>query len=198
MMGVLSFTNLFNQTPNSPAFIQGMDSVAAVFVRLCFPDEALAAACLSALLRTKLSIFFSSDGFTHGLRQFFDILLRLFAFHNPNLAVSLTDLNVPLVGLTTGWIYTLFAHAMPLDRVELMWDTLIVGPPSLSMFYYLAIFLQLDQQVNFEVSYLNSFCYNSSTGTLKIHGEHSMTMFTNVLRAKLVYSILLLIREFLV
>ncbi|TPP56416.1 TBC domain-containing protein kinase protein [Fasciola gigantica] len=136
--------------PGTLEYTQGMDSVAAVFVRLCFPDEALAAACLNALLRTKLSIFFSSDGFTHGLRQFFDVLLRLFAFHNPSLAVNLTDLNVPLVGLTTGWIYTLFAHAMPLDRVELMWDTLIVGPPSLSLFFYLAIFLQLDQQVNFE------------------------------------------------
>ncbi|VDP86773.1 unnamed protein product [Echinostoma caproni] len=144
--------------PGTLEYTQGMDSVAAVFVRLCFPDEALAAACLNALLRTKLSTFFSSDGFTHGLKQFFDVLLRLFAFHNPSLAVSLTDLNVPLVGLTTGWIYTLFAHAMPLDRVELMWDTLIVGPPSLSIFFYLAIFLQLDQQVNFEALGLEQIC----------------------------------------
>ncbi|KER18070.1 hypothetical protein T265_16314, partial [Opisthorchis viverrini] len=117
-----------------------MDSVAAVFVRLCHPDQALAAACLHALFHTKLSGFFSTGGFTTGLKAFFNVLFRLFAFHAPGLAVTLTNLNVPLVGLTTGWIYTMFAHAMPLDRTELLWDTLIVGPPSFLMFFYIAIF----------------------------------------------------------
>ncbi|GAA56933.1 TBC domain-containing protein kinase-like protein [Clonorchis sinensis] len=144
--------------PGSLEYTQGMDSVAAVFVRLFHPDQALAAACLHALFHTKLSGFFSTGGFTTGLKAFFNVLFRLFAFHAPGLAVSLTNLNVPLVGLTTGWIYTMFAHAMPLDRTELLWDTLIVGPLSFLMFFYIAIFLQLDQQVNLQSLGLEKLC----------------------------------------
>ncbi|OON17232.1 hypothetical protein X801_06934, partial [Opisthorchis viverrini] len=107
---------------------------------------------------TQLSGFFSTGGFTTGLKAFFNVLFRLFAFHAPGLAVTLTNLNVPLVGLTTGWIYTMFAHAMPLDRTELLWDTLIVGPPSFLMFFYIAIFLQLDQQVNLQSLGLEKLC----------------------------------------
>lgn len=128
-----------------------MDSVAAVFVRICYPDEALAAACLNAFLSTKLPGFFSSGGLTVGLKSYFNTLLRLLAFHVPRLAIRLVDINVPLIGLTTGWIYTLFAHAMPLDRIELLWDTIIPGPASLSMFFYIAFFIQLDRQINLEV-----------------------------------------------
>ncbi|CAH8493728.1 unnamed protein product [Dicrocoelium dendriticum] len=144
--------------PTTLEYTQGMDSVAAVFVRLCYPDDALAAACLQALFSTKLSHFFAVGQFTAGLKAFFNILLRLFAFHAPALAVCLTDLNVPLVGLTTGWVYTLFSHAMPLDRTEVIWDTLIAGPPSLPMFFYIAVFLQLDQQINFESIGLEKIC----------------------------------------
>ncbi|CAL8100326.1 unnamed protein product [Calicophoron daubneyi] len=144
--------------PGTFEYTQGMDSVAAVFVRLCYPDEALAAACLHSLLTTKLPSFFSTGGFTVGLKAFFNVLLRLFVFHMPHLAIAFVDLNVPLVGLTTGWIYTLFAHAMPLDRTEILWDTLIAGPPSLSMFVYIAIFLQLDQQINFESLDVEKIC----------------------------------------
>lgn len=144
--------------PNNLEYTQGMDSVAAVFVRLCYPDDALAAACLQALFSTKLSHFFAVGQFTSGLKAFFNVLLRLFAFHAPSLAVCLTELNVPLVGLTTGWIYTLFSHAMPLDRTEVIWDTLIAGPPSLPMFFYIAVFLQLDQQISLESIGLEKIC----------------------------------------
>ncbi|KAA3677512.1 TBC domain-containing protein kinase-like protein [Paragonimus westermani] len=144
--------------PGCLEYTQGMDSVAAVFLRLCYPDEALAAACLHSFFTTKLPSFFATAGFTVGLKTFFNVLLRLFAFHLPGLACYLTDINVPLVGLTTGWIYTMFAHAMPLDRTELVWDTLVVGPSALPMFFYLAVFLQLDQQVHFESVGLEKIC----------------------------------------
>ncbi|CAH8591740.1 unnamed protein product [Schistosoma turkestanicum] len=144
--------------PGALDYTQGMDSVAAVFVRICYPDEALAAACLDAFLSTKLPGFFSSGGLTVGLKSYFNTLLRLLAFHVPRLAVRLVDINVPLIGLTTGWIYTLFAHAMPLDRIELLWDTIIPGPASLSMFFYIAFFIQLDKQINFESLGLEKIC----------------------------------------
>ncbi|KAF7253047.1 hypothetical protein EG68_07740 [Paragonimus skrjabini miyazakii] len=120
--------------------------------------QALAAACLHSFFTTKLPSFFATAGFTVGLKTFFNVLLRLFAFHLPGLACYLTDINVPLVGLTTGWIYTMFAHAMPLDRTELLWDTLVAGPSALPMFFYLAVFLQLDQQVHFESVGLEKIC----------------------------------------
>ncbi|CAH8654780.1 unnamed protein product [Schistosoma rodhaini] len=144
--------------PGALDYTQGMDSVAAVFVRICYPDEALAAACLNAFLSTKLPGFFSSGGLTVGLKSYFNTLLRLLAFHVPRLAVRLVDINVPLIGLTTGWIYTLFAHAMPLDRIELLWDTIIPGPASLSMFFYIAFFIQLDRQINLELLGLEKIC----------------------------------------
>ncbi|KAH8863526.1 TBC domain-containing protein kinase-like protein [Schistosoma japonicum] len=144
--------------PGTLDYTQGMDSVAAVFVRICYPDEALAAACLSAFLSTKLPGFFSSGGLTVGLKSYFSTLIRLLAFHLPRLAVRLVEMNVPLIGLTTGWIYTLFAHTMPLDRIELLWDTIIPGPASLSMFFYIAFFIQLDKQVNFESLGLEKIC----------------------------------------
>ncbi|CAH8657172.1 unnamed protein product [Schistosoma haematobium] len=144
--------------PGALDYTQGMDSVAAVFVRICYPDEALAAACLNAFLSTKLPGFFSSGGLTVGLKSYFNTLLRLLAFHVPRLAIRLVDINVPLIGLTTGWIYTLFAHAMPLDRIELLWDTIIPGPASLSMFFYIAFFIQLDRQINLELLGLEKIC----------------------------------------
>ncbi|CAH8867961.1 unnamed protein product [Trichobilharzia szidati] len=144
--------------PGALDYTQGMDSVAAVFVRICYPDEALAAACLNAFLSTKLPGFFSSGGLTLGLKSYFNTLLRLLAFHLPRLAVHLVNINVPLIGLTTGWIYTLFAHAMPLDRVELLWDTIMPGPALLSMFFYIAFFVQLDRQINFESLGLEKIC----------------------------------------
>ncbi|KAK4475686.1 hypothetical protein MN116_000953 [Schistosoma mekongi] len=144
--------------PGALDYTQGMDSVAAVFVRICYPDEALASACLNAFLSRKLPGFFSSGGLTVGLKSYFNTLIRLLAFHLPRLAVRLVEMNVPLIGLTTGWIYTLFAHAMPLDRIELLWDTIIPGPASLSMFFYIAFFIQLDRQVNFESLGLEKIC----------------------------------------
>ncbi|VEL12722.1 unnamed protein product [Protopolystoma xenopodis] len=110
------------------------------------------------MLSARLPDFFSTGGFTRGLRAYFNKLRRLLAFHLPRLAVRLTKLNTPLTGLTTGWVYTLFAHAMPLDKTQRLWDSLLAGPVSFPMFFYLAIFYQLDQQVHFESLSLESIC----------------------------------------
>lgn len=131
-----------------------MDSLAAVFTRLFFGDDEMATACLTALLLSgRLEGFFSRQRFTVGLQTYFNMLLRLLVFHAPSVAFHFASLNVPLTGLTTGWIYTLFAHSMPLDRSELLWDLLLAGPAALLMFVYVAIFHQLNQQVRLQVNH---------------------------------------------
>nr|VZI29676.1 unnamed protein product [Spirometra erinaceieuropaei] len=128
-------------------YTQGMDSLAAVFTRLIFHNPQEATACLTSILSLRLPTFFSTRRFAVGLKSYFNLLLPLLAFHLPSLAAHFARLNVPLTGLTTGWIYTLFSHSMPLDRTEILWDSIIAGPVSFPMFVYVAIFYQLDQQI---------------------------------------------------
>ncbi|KAL5106163.1 TBC domain-containing protein kinase-like protein [Taenia crassiceps] len=128
-------------------YTQGMDSLAAVFTRLFFPAPEVATHCLSNLLTSpRLVGFFSRRRFTTGLQAYFVLLLRLLAFHVPAVAAHFARLGVPLTGLTAGWIYTLFAHSMPLDRVEILWDSLLAASPSLPMLVYVSIFHQVNQQ----------------------------------------------------
>lgn len=128
-------------------YTQGMDSLAAVFTRLFFPAPEVATHCLSNLLTSpRLVGFFSRRRFTAGLQAYFVLLLRLLAFHVPAVAAHFARLGVPLTGLTAGWIYTLFAHSMPLDRVEILWDSLLAASPSLPMLVYVSIFHQVNQQ----------------------------------------------------
>ncbi|VDK36029.1 unnamed protein product [Taenia asiatica] len=128
-------------------YTQGMDSLAAVFTRLFFPAPELATHCLSNLLTSpRLVGFFSRRRFTAGLQAYFVLLLRLLAFHVPAVAAHFARLGVPLTGLTAGWIYTLFTHSMPLDRVEILWDSLLAASPSLPMLVYVSIFHQVNQQ----------------------------------------------------
>lgn len=124
-----------------------MDSLAAVFTRLYFPDPTSAAHCLSDLLSSpRLINFFARRRFTAGLQAYFCTLLRLLAFHVPAVAAHFARLGVPLTGLTAGWMYTLFAHYMPLDRTEILWDRLLAAPSPLPMLVYVAIFYQVNQQ----------------------------------------------------
>ncbi|VDL97642.1 unnamed protein product [Schistocephalus solidus] len=139
-------------------YTQGMDSLAAVFTRLIFHNPQEATACLTSLLSLRLPTFFSTKRFAVGLKSYFNLLLPLLAFHLPCLAAHFARLNVPLTGLTTGWIYTLFSHSMPLDRTEILWDSLLAGPASLPMFIYVAIFYQLDQQIQLQTLNLEKIC----------------------------------------
>ncbi|VDO03976.1 unnamed protein product [Rodentolepis nana] len=132
-----------------PPFLraEGMDSLAAVFTRLFFFDPTSATHCLANLLTSpRLVNFFTRRRFTTGLQAYFSTLLRLLAFHVPSVAAHFARLGVPLTGLTAGWIYTLFAHSMPLDRTEILWDRLLASPSPLPMLVYVAIFHQVNQQ----------------------------------------------------
>lgn len=144
-----------------------MDSLAAVFTRLFFPSPIEATHCLSNLLTSpRLVGFFARHRFTTGLQAYFTLLLRLLAFHVPSVASHFARLGVPLTGLTAGWIYTLFAHSMPLDRTEILWDSLLAAPPSLPMLVYVAIFHQINQQCRLLVD----FVWGSSTCLVKSGG----------------------------
>nr|CDS33892.1 TBC domain containing protein kinase [Hymenolepis microstoma] len=128
-------------------YTQGMDSLAAVFTRLFFSDPTSATHCLANLLTSpRLVNFFTRRRFTTGLQAYFSTLLRLLAFHVPSVAAHFARLGVPLTGLTAGWMYTLFAHSMPLDRTEILWDRLLASPSPLPMLVYVAIFHQVNQQ----------------------------------------------------
>ncbi|KAM7538613.1 hypothetical protein Aperf_G00000056114 [Anoplocephala perfoliata] len=140
-------------------YTQGMDSLAAVFTRLCFPDPTSAAHCLSNLLSSpRLINFFARRRFTAGLQAYFRTLLRLLAFHVPAVAAHFARLGVPLTGLTAGWMYTLFAHYMPLDRTEILWDRLLASPSPLPMLVYVAIFHQVNQQCRLLTLNQESIC----------------------------------------
>ncbi|KAL3318477.1 hypothetical protein Ciccas_002853 [Cichlidogyrus casuarinus] len=153
---VLTSALVDGTNPNS--YTQGMDSLAAVFTRISYADEALASAMLNALIEQRLAGMFTVGGFTLGLTAYFVVIRRLLAFHMPNLATHFHRLNVPITGLTTGWIYTLFAHSIPLDLAEQLWDSMLPAPSSILIFIYLAVFKLLQSQTRIERMGLEQIC----------------------------------------
>ncbi|KAL8438664.1 hypothetical protein ACSSS7_000006 [Eimeria intestinalis] len=99
----------------SPSYVcmRGLDALAAPFLLLYYDQESVALACLERMLKDFQHQFFAADNAS---------FLRL---HSDMYALS--------------WHLTLFSHVLPLQQLLLLWDSLLLQPPTFVHFLTVCI-----------------------------------------------------------
>ncbi|KAI8842576.1 rab-GTPase-TBC domain-containing protein [Chytridium lagenaria] len=107
-----------------PALVywQGLDSLLAPFLTLNFNNEGFAFDCFR--------------------RECVNALRWIVNFLDPELGLHLHEIGLTAELFAIPWFMTMFAHILPLDRVYLLWDTLLTGPDTLFLFVGYAILKQ--------------------------------------------------------
>ncbi|KAL8448698.1 hypothetical protein Emed_003607 [Eimeria media] len=97
-----------------PSYVcmRGLDALAAPFLLLYYEQESVALACLERMLQDFQHQFFAADSASF-LRQQLAASNRL---HSDMYALS--------------WHLTLFSHVLPLQQLLLLWDSLLLQPPT--------------------------------------------------------------------
>jgi len=125
---------------------QGLDSVASPFVVLFFDNEPMAFACLERLVDVYLSEFFVQEG-SDFLNIRMQQLIKLVNYHDPELAMHLDSIKFNPELYAVPWFFTLFSHIFPLERIFVLWDVLLLMPPSFILFIALAILISLREKL---------------------------------------------------
>tara|TARA_R110002050_G_scaffold208039_1_gene344062 strand:+ start:630 stop:1376 length:747 start_codon:yes stop_codon:yes gene_type:complete len=118
---------------------QGIDSLAAPFVVYNFNNEAKAYCCLQALVQKYLRNFFGKDNALY-LQEHLALFGQLLGYTDPQLAHHLfvsAGFNPELFAIP--WFLTLFSHIFPLNKIYHVWDTVLLGPRALPLFFAVSI-----------------------------------------------------------
>ncbi|XP_023017738.2 TBC domain-containing protein kinase-like protein [Leptinotarsa decemlineata] len=121
---------------------QGLDSLTAPFLYLNFNDEAKAFACLSEFVPKFLHKFFLKDN-SAVIEEYLAKFSQLIAFHDPELANHLYEINFYPQLFAIPWFLTLFSHVFPLYKILHLWDKVLLGNSSYSLHIGLSILTQL-------------------------------------------------------
>ncbi|XP_045492312.1 TBC domain-containing protein kinase-like protein [Colias croceus] len=121
---------------------QGLDSLTAPFLYLNFCNEARAFACLSAFVPKYLHKFFLKDN-SAVIKEYLAKFWQITAFHEPELAAHLHDINFVPELFAIPWFLTMFSHVFPLHKIVHLWDALLVEGPQLPLFMGVGILRQL-------------------------------------------------------
>ncbi|CAH1778018.1 unnamed protein product [Owenia fusiformis] len=121
---------------------QGLDSLAAPFLKLNFNQEALAFACLDAFIPKYLNMFFLKDN-SLVIQEYLAVFRNLIAFHDPALSNHLEEIGFIPDLYAIPWFLTMFAHVFPLQKIFHLWDTMLLGNSSLPLCIGVAILHQL-------------------------------------------------------
>ncbi|KAL1492194.1 hypothetical protein ABEB36_012677 [Hypothenemus hampei] len=121
---------------------QGLDSLTAPFLFLNFNDEAKAFACLSNFVPKFLYNFFLKDN-SAVIEEYLCKFSQLIAFHDPQLANHLRDINFYPQLFAIPWFLTLFSHVFPLYKILHLWDKLLLCDSSFPIHIGLSILTQL-------------------------------------------------------
>jgi len=103
---------------------QGLDSVAAALLQHSIHDEPRVFGCLCAVVRLFVPNLFKAEEMS--LRT--SLYTKLLAYHDPELATHLEEVDYRPELYTLPWFLTLFSHVMPLSAVDHIWDALFLGP----------------------------------------------------------------------
>lgn len=117
---------------------QGLDSVAAAFLSVAFPDESLAYCLLRAFISRFLSRFFVHDN-ANVLRERSASFRHVLAFHDPLLASYCDSIGLQPDLYAIPWFMTLFAHVLSLDKVRHLYDGLLTGERGIEVFVGVAV-----------------------------------------------------------
>lgn len=121
---------------------QGLDSLTAPFLYLNFCNEARAFACLSAFVPKFLHKFFLKDN-SSVIKEYLAKFWQMTAFHEPQLATHLHEINFVPELFAIPWFLTMFSHVFPLHKIVHLWDALLVEGPALPLFMGVGILRQL-------------------------------------------------------
>ncbi|XP_052751560.1 TBC domain-containing protein kinase-like protein [Galleria mellonella] len=121
---------------------QGLDSLTAPFLYLNFCNEARAFACLSAFVPKFLHKFFLKDN-SFVIKEYLAKFWQMTAFHEPELATHLHEINFVPELFAIPWFLTMFSHVFPLHKIVHLWDALLVEGPALPLFMGVGILRQL-------------------------------------------------------
>ncbi|XP_045476153.1 TBC domain-containing protein kinase-like protein [Harmonia axyridis] len=121
---------------------QGLDSLTAPFLYLNFNDEAKAYACLSAFVPKYVHKFFLKDN-SAVIREYLAKFSQLIAFHDPELANHLFNINFYPELFAIPWFLTVFSHVFPLYKILHVWDNLLLGDSSFPLHIGLSVLTQL-------------------------------------------------------
>ncbi|KAJ3340128.1 hypothetical protein HDU93_007353 [Gonapodya sp. JEL0774] len=120
---------------------QGLDSLAAVFLSLNFNEEALAFTCFQRFVGKFLGNFFVHDN-SPVFQEYMCSFQHLLSFHEPTLSAYVYSIGLHPDLYAIPWVMTLFAHVFNLEKVYHLYDKFLVGPPSLPLFFGVAILAQ--------------------------------------------------------
>ncbi|XP_013138516.1 PREDICTED: TBC domain-containing protein kinase-like protein [Papilio polytes] len=121
---------------------QGLDSLTAPFLYLNFCNEARAFACLSAFVPKFLHKFFLKDN-SAVIKEYLAKFWQMAAFHEPELATHLHEINFVPELFAIPWFLTMFSHVFPLHKIVHLWDALLVEGGALPLFMGVALLRQL-------------------------------------------------------
>ena len=124
------------------SYWQGIDSVLAPFLVRHFNNEAYAYACLNALTKGPLRLFFGKSNAQY-LQEHLLLFRQLLAYHDPELGIHLHSIGFEPELFGIPWFLTLFTHIFSLDKVYPIWDTLLLDPYRLPLFFAVALMVSL-------------------------------------------------------
>ncbi len=68
-----------------------------------------------------------------------DALKKILMFHDPDLGVYMESIGLAPNLFAIPWFLTAFSHVFPANKVLLIWDSFIAGPPKLIVFFALSV-----------------------------------------------------------
>ncbi|GAM16940.1 hypothetical protein SAMD00019534_001150 [Acytostelium subglobosum LB1] len=120
---------------------QGLDNVASPFVVHCYHDEPMAFACLKSFVDKYLSILYVPNNYA-ALSEIMLTYTQLLSYHDPELSCHLINVQLEPNLYAIPWFITIFAHLLPLDKIDILWDTILLGPSSFPYFFAVSIMIQ--------------------------------------------------------
>lgn len=125
---------------------QGLDSLCAPFLYLNFNNEALAYSCLSRFIEKYLHKFFLRDN-SAIIQEYLAKFSHMIAFHDPHLFNHLDNIGFIPELYAIPWFLTMYTHVFPLQKIFLLWDTLLLGEASLPLCVGVALLRQLKDRL---------------------------------------------------
>ncbi|EGD75272.1 TBCK protein kinase [Salpingoeca rosetta] len=125
---------------------QGLDSLSAPFVRLNLTNEAVAYGCLAQFVELYMPGLFEKNN-TTVLNEVMAVFWQLLAYHDPDLWTHLEDMCFKPDLFAIPWFLTCYAHVFSLDKIFILWDTLLLSPSAMILCIGVAIMKQLRAQL---------------------------------------------------
>ncbi|EGC31378.1 hypothetical protein DICPUDRAFT_82742 [Dictyostelium purpureum] len=146
---------------------QGLDNVATPFLVHHFFSEAMAFASLKAFVDKYLKILYVPNNFA-ALSEIMLNYQQLMAYHDPELLIHLIDIQLEPNLYAIPWFITVFAHVLPIDKLEILWDSILLCPSSLPNFIAVSMLTQFRNSI-LKMSFENGIKMISMIPSINVH-----------------------------